>query len=301
MRYRILTITALFVCIPVGILLGLNQNLISNSGILDGTLKTSTNKEKTAEDYIKVAEELISNGGQFKDIQSAANQSLAIKETAWGYFYRGLVNSTLRNNKDAISDFTKAIELDPELLGAYKNRQILQSRIGNYYEAHQDYNRSKEIRPNFYKVLYNRGMNNFRLGNFHAAINDYTQVIDNDPNDYWALHSRGIAKSSLGLFQEAINDYMKALKINPSSEKILTSIGVDKSRLGSNQEAIDYYTQALAINPSYELAYFNRARVRHDLEDISGACEDWMKVSQSRYPSLTKLIKDHCELGSKND
>ena len=263
-------------------------------GILEGKIIATSNKEKTAEDYIKVAEELARNGGKVKDIQSAANQSLAIKETALGYFYRGLVNSTLRNNKDAISDLTKAIELDPELLGAYKNRQILQSRIGNYYEAHQDHNRSKEIRPNFYKVLYNRGMNNFRLGNFHAAINDYTHVIAQKPEAYEAFHSRGIAKSSLGLFQEAINDYMKALKINPSSEKILTSIGVAKYRLGSDQEAIDYYTQALAINPKYETAYFYRARVRHDLEDISGACQDWMKVSESRYPSVRKLVDDHC-------
>ena len=48
-----------------------------------------------------------------------------------------------RNNKEAIADYTKAIELDPKSALAYYNRGLIQPDLGTFEEADQDFENSE--------------------------------------------------------------------------------------------------------------------------------------------------------------
>jgi tetratricopeptide (TPR) repeat protein len=85
--------------------------------------------------------------------------------------------ATLDN--EVVSEFDKALLLDPDLLPALKGRAL----------AH------------------------FHLKEFQKAIADYDRVLSLDPQDSIDYNDRGLAKLQLGRNDEAISDFSAAIKI----------------------------------------------------------------------------------------
>ncbi|MDA9246903.1 hypothetical protein N9P25_01110 [Flavobacteriaceae bacterium] len=66
-------------------------------------------------------------------------------QTADEYYDRGYDKIELKDNYGAIADFTKAIELDPNLFGAYYNRGISKYYLGDKNSACQDALKSQDL------------------------------------------------------------------------------------------------------------------------------------------------------------
>ncbi len=97
-------------------------------------------------------------------------------ESANFYFKRGVEKKKAEDYYGAISDFTKAIELDSDYLDAY----------------------------------YNRGWLKISLGDDYGGIFDFTKVINLDSQDAEAFYMRGIAKENIGDLNGACFDYRKS-------------------------------------------------------------------------------------------
>ena len=63
------------------------------------------------------------------------------------YKNRGVVKYKLGNYKDAIADFQKQMELDPNDASAYKNRGVTKGKLGDYEGAVEDLKKSIELDP----------------------------------------------------------------------------------------------------------------------------------------------------------
>ena len=63
------------------------------------------------------------------------------------YISRGTFRGT-ENYKDAIEDYTKAIEIDPNNVFAYRLRADSKCKLGDYLGAIDDYTKAIEIFPN---------------------------------------------------------------------------------------------------------------------------------------------------------
>ena len=95
------------------------------------------------------------------------------------YLEKGVEYAEQVRFDDAIAQFSKAIELDPQFAWAY----------------------------------YNRGFTYFLLGQYQRAIEDYTEAIRLDPQDGAAYASRTLAYTALGRDQEAERDIEKAVEL----------------------------------------------------------------------------------------
>jgi len=66
---------------------------------------------------------------------------------AWAYEGRGTAFMQLEKMDKAIADFTRAIELDPQIVWAYYNRGLARVYIGKESDAVNDFSECLKLRP----------------------------------------------------------------------------------------------------------------------------------------------------------
>ncbi|MBI5360901.1 MAG: tetratricopeptide repeat protein [Planctomycetes bacterium] len=81
-----------------------------------------------------------------------------------------------------MSDYDKAIELDPKDEKTFHNRGFAKYTLGDYTEAIYDYNKAIELNPNYSKAFCNRGSAKDATGDSKGALSDYTKAIELDPS-----------------------------------------------------------------------------------------------------------------------
>jgi len=214
--------------------------------------------------------------------------------TAEEYFYRGYDKSDKGDYYGAISDFTKAIEINPNLANAYFTRGNAKYNLKDYNGAIADFTKAIEINPNFAKAYYNRGNSKSDLKDYYGAISDFTKAIEINPNSANAYNNRGNSKSDLKDYYGAISDYNKAIEINPNSANVYYNRGNSKSDLKDYYGAISDFTKAIEINPNYADAYINRGIGKYWLDDYNGACIDARKA-QELGSDATRIINVVCK------
>ena len=143
--------------------------------------------------------------------------------------------------------YDKAIELNPNLTGAYNNRANAKCELGQYEAAIADYDAAITRNPDHAKVYYNRGVTKFTLGQYEAAIADYDAAITRNPDDAGAYNNRGNIKAELGQYEAAITDYDAAITRNPGYTKAYYNRGLAKVQLQRMDEARQDFEKALNL------------------------------------------------------
>ena len=98
----------------------------------------------------------------------------------------------------------------------YRKRGIEKFDSGNYYGAISDYTKAIEINPNDFRAFTNRCNAKLEIKDFIGSIEDCTRSIAINSNRYAPYYNRGIAKFNLKDNYGAIADYTKAIEINPN-------------------------------------------------------------------------------------
>jgi len=149
-----------------------------------------------------------------KDEAKIARYDEAIKElSATDWFNKGLSSGISGKYREAMENFSKAIELDSKAAGAYVNRGIAYHYLGDYRQAIRDYDRAIELDPKLSRGYFNRGSAYHHLGDYRQAIRDFDRAIELDPKEARAYNNRGIAYDKLGDKQKAIADLRSAARL----------------------------------------------------------------------------------------
>ncbi|NJM76181.1 MAG: tetratricopeptide repeat protein [Acaryochloridaceae cyanobacterium RU_4_10] len=86
-------------------------------------------------------------------------------------------------------------------------------KLGDYREAIQDYTQAIQLNSHDADAYVGRGNVRSDLGDYRGAIQDYTQAIQLNPNHGLAYYNCGNAQYQSGDVQGAINNFHKAASL----------------------------------------------------------------------------------------
>jgi Flp pilus assembly protein TadD len=91
--------------------------------------------------------------------------------------------SALERRPEAVTDYSKAIELDPRLASAYANRGLTYYETGEYAAAEADLSEVLRLDPKNQIALNARGLVYGDTGRFALAFWDFRRLSELDPRD----------------------------------------------------------------------------------------------------------------------
>ena len=176
--------------------------------------------------------ELVQVEGMEKEAMSALNRAIEkFARHALAYERRGYINFQLRNFDDALYDFTKSIDINPNNAEPYWGRANTKLKLGDLEGAVQDFEMvtSKSIAHQdiHWSGRRMKGECYLKLGNMEKAIFELklftNKVFKPSQSNYkyreYGLSLYGKALLESGDYSEAINVFNKSLKLEEEMEK----------------------------------------------------------------------------------
>ena len=162
--------------------------------------------------------------------------------------------------EEALADFDRAIELDPDYAWAIANRGEAYEALGRYEEALADFDRAMEFDPDLDWAIASRGQVYEALGRYEEALADFERAIEIDPDYDWAIASRGRTYRLMGRNEEALADFERAMELDPDYASYIAGRGETYRLMGRYEEALADLDRAIALKPDYDWAIDSRGR-----------------------------------------
>ena len=183
------------------------------------------------------------------------------------YFGRGMDFMLVQDFAEALKDFDRVIELDPQFTMAYFNRAVVRYKQYIYRQSQKESSGNEMI---------NMGMNltigkvpsanmsdptalklkdNQRSYEFEAILRDYDRVIELNPGFVYAYFNRGNLRCSQRDFRAAILDYNEAIERDPEFAEAYFNRGLARLSMGDLNRGIADLSKAgeLGIVNAYSI------------------------------------------------
>jgi tetratricopeptide (TPR) repeat protein len=111
---------------------------------------------------------------------------------------------------------------DPELAPsrksfAYGMRALAYSLLGKFDQAIADYDKAIDLNPNYAVALNNRAWAYFKLGRGSKGVDDVERALQLSPGSPYALDTRAHIRQAEGDAEAALADYQSAMRIGGGS------------------------------------------------------------------------------------
>lgn len=210
------------------------------------------------------------------DLKKIKQQINLSYENYYNLLEKGDINYLLGHYEEAISDFDKAIEIEPRQQRAYSNRGTAKFALNRYEEAISDYDKAIGLLPTA-KTYFSRGTAHFKLGKYQLAIDDYNKAIEMDPQTAINYHNRAIVYLKIGKTESAINDFTKAIELEPKKSGAYIGLGNLMLNKGNYNEASLQYSKAIELDQTDAVAFNNRGLAYAQMSKNIEALNDFDK------------------------
>ncbi len=225
-------------------------------------------------------------------------------------FQMAYCQSELEDNENAISNYSKYLELYPLSEAGLNNRGLLYKSTNKLKLAYEDFSKAIEIEPSDALYFKNRaelyssflakylGSSNVFMPVFRWGINKGTpEEIEEllrleEEHEYWS-------KSNLKkhIFQ-CIEDYLAVIQLDKSCEKWIIYSDIAEIHYDFNQhsKSVEYFTKAIKNKSDFDYAYYSRGWSHYLLENFDNAIADIstaLKINPNKdtYKEAIKTIK----------
>lgn len=154
--------------------------------------------------------------------------------------------------EEAISDFTRALELkpaDPVLLSTLlKDRARAHTRLAAHKQAADDWSALIALDPSLEPAYLNRAQAMLAAGDTAAALADFDTVLARNARSVEARIGRGNVFVALDQKADAYSEFDLAQELAPGGWQVYHARGVAADKWGDTKLAIENYTRTLHLN-----------------------------------------------------
>ncbi len=173
------------------------------------------------------------------------------------------------------------VELNKGLADGYNNRGEAYQIAGRWNEAIADYNKATELNPNDSRPYLGRANFYTQLGKFNDAVEELNKSIAlNDQFSSWSYPLRAWIHSMRGELDFALADYNVLVQNAPQNSVYLAQRAFVYEEKGAWDQALNDFNQALTLNPNISFAYLGRSLTYEGKGEKKLAQDDLDKVRQ---------------------
>jgi tetratricopeptide (TPR) repeat protein len=168
----------------------------------------------------------------------------------------------------------------------FRNRGVAQYQAGRYREALRDFTQAIDLNPRNPRSWQLRGALYMRAGRHESALADLGRALELAPDSVDALGPRCVVLMRLQRLDEAQADCARAFELAPDAIDHSISLGMVSALRGSTGLAERYYQRALQIDPESMMARYQYGVLLRDLgraeearRQFYAACEGQMQIA----------------------
>lgn len=234
------------------------------------------------------AAKFLSKGKEYRDkfeySLAVSNFTKAIEANpnlSEAYYCRGKAKTELNDIDGAFADYTEAIRIDPKYTEAYNNRGALYLRDMNLDAAIKDFDSAITCFPYDIEVatIYTNRGNAYRfIGSPKAAIADFDKAIESDEKFFKAWLYSGLTNIKEKNFNAAREDCEKALELEPNNseaKKCRDDIIDAQAKYAAKLERLAGEIEKDKDDP---VRYFDRGNAYIENNNFIDAIEDYDKA-----------------------
>ena len=164
---------------------------------------------------------------------------------------RGNVRVSQNKIEGAISDYDRAIALDPLQPDPYLNRGAAYEAVGNWQQAIDDYNRVLKLSPDDPAAYNNRGNAKGAQGDWNAALKDYETSITIQPSFSLGYANYGIALFEVGNHAKSLQVLKSLARKYPNYADVRAALTAALWETGNRGEAESQWVAARGLDRRY--------------------------------------------------
>lgn len=206
---------------------------------------------------------------------------------------------------DSLPDKPVSVEAKKQAI-EYYNQAYKHQRQNNAQEALTNYDRAIELNPRYLMAYMNRGALRASAGNYEGALSDLALALKIDPNSAETYNIRSGVLQYNRQIDLAIKDATRAIELSPKNHNYYNTRGSAYNNGGRYAEAVQDFGQAINLNPDAVLARINRATALYSMSDQENGDRDLDEVillqpqSKEQVEQIRAQLRDHLLRQNKN-
>jgi len=183
------------------------------------------------------------------------NRTNEKKEEAALHLKKGDAKLNDKDFEEAIEEFRKAIELDPESADAHHALGLAYLKTGEKVKALKALKEATRLRPDWPEAHYDLGQAYYDFGDYKSAAGSFEEAIRLRPDFFDALIELSATYQHSGLHPRSVEVLRRAVLLRPDHIDAKIALGRALLLSAQPQEAMEILEEVVRLNPANALAY----------------------------------------------
>ena len=204
------------------------------------------------------------------------NQVIKVKPyLAKPYFFRSVAKLNLGDYKGAEDDATLCIDRNPFIVDAYQVRGVARQNSRKFAEAITDYDKALDIQPDNKNFMFNKALCQLQLKQYHESDSTFHYLEKHDKKNERVYLGLAQICIETGDTTGALAYVQKSLDISKNTPTAYAVRAQIEAQRGNFQSAAADMDSLIKLEPKNVNNYINRAYFRYKNDDYFGCLSDY--------------------------